>query len=140
VVLGLPLDADGEVPAGPLALLSWETALGALAPAGFCLLHGAVFLALKTVGEVRQRATRFALRFAVPCLAPLALLVLVVQLRYGGGWTWVPVVLVLVAGLAAPARLAVGRDGQAFALLGVVIAAAVVVLFGSLYPNVLPST
>jgi cytochrome d ubiquinol oxidase subunit II len=33
-----------------------------------------------------------------------------------------------------------GREGQAFALLGVAVAAAVAALFGSLYPDVLPST
>ena len=33
-----------------------------------------------------------------------------------------------------------GREGQAFAALGVAIAATVVALFGALYPDVLPST
>jgi cytochrome d ubiquinol oxidase subunit II len=34
----------------------------------------------------------------------------------------------------------VGREGQAFALLGLTIATTVVTWFGALYPDVLPST
>src|ERR1044071_3767925 len=62
-VLGLPLDADGNRAGSPFAALRWDTALGALAVTGFALVHGAVFLALKTDGPLRHRARRFALMF-----------------------------------------------------------------------------
>jgi cytochrome bd ubiquinol oxidase subunit II len=139
-VLGLPLDADGNRVGSPFAALRWDTALGALAFAGFSLVHGAVFLALKTDGSVRHRARRFALAFAPVGLAPLLLLAVVAQLRSGAELTWLAVFVVLVAAVFAWLRLAAGREGQAFGLLGVALAAAVLALFGALYPNVLPST
>jgi cytochrome d ubiquinol oxidase subunit II len=139
-VLGLPLDETGNRVGPAFAAVRWDTVLGALGVAGFALVHGAVFVALKTSGPVRERAHRLALRIAPVALAPLAALLLVVQLRSGSGWTWVALAVASVAGLGAWQRLAAGRAGQAFALLGVTIAAAVVALFGALYPDVLPST
>ena len=73
-------------------------------------------------------------------LLPLVALLLVAQLREGSPWTWPAVVVVLLAAFVAWLRLRARREGQAFALLGVVVAASVVALFGALYPNVLPST
>lgn len=139
-ILGLPLDEDGNRVGSPFAALRWDTALGALAFTGFALAHGAVFLALKTDGPLRHKSRSFALRFLPIALAPLLALVLIAQLREGADWTWAAVTTVLVAAACAWWRLSVGREGQAFALLGVTLAATMVALFGALYPDVLPST
>ncbi len=139
-VLGLPLDVNGNRVGSPFAALRWDTALGALAITGFALVHGAAFVALKTDGLLRHRARRLALSLLPVGLAPLLMLALVVQLRSDSEWTWLALFAVLVAAVGAWLRLADGREGQAFALLGVVIGASVLALFGSLYPNVLPST
>ena len=139
-VFGLPLDAGGNRVGGPLEILTWPNAVGALAVWGFSLLHGAVFLALKTDGEVRARAREFALRFGGPLLLPLAGLLLLAQQREGSGWTWIPLLVALVAAPAGLLRMRAWRDGQAFVLQGVALASAVVALFGALWPHVLPST
>jgi cytochrome d ubiquinol oxidase subunit II len=139
-VLGLPLGPDGDRAGPVLAAIRWDTGLGALAVAGYALVHGAVFVALKTDGELRARARRLALRFGPFALLPLDGFLLLVQLREGSPWTWVPVGIVAAAAVVALNRLARGREGQAFAALGVVITGAVVALFGALYPDVLPST
>ncbi|ASU77083.1 cytochrome d ubiquinol oxidase subunit II [Actinopolyspora erythraea] len=139
-VFGLPLDANGDRVGGPLVILTLPNLLGSLAVVAFSLLHGAAFLALKTEGGVRERAHRFALLLGVPLLLPVVGLLLVAQLREGAAWTWIPLVIALLTGLAALARQAVGRDGQAFVLQGVALAGVVVTLFGALWPNVLPST
>ncbi len=73
-------------------------------------------------------------------LTPLVALVILAQVEFGSLWTWVAAVVIVVAATIAFRRLALGREGQAFPALGVVVAAAVVSLFGALYPNVLPST
>jgi cytochrome bd ubiquinol oxidase subunit II len=138
-VLGLPI-ADGARVGGAFAAVRWETLLGALAVAGFALIHGAVFVALKTDGEIRARARTFAGRVGPLALLPLLGLLILVQLRTGTGWTWIPEGVVLAAAAVALGRLSVGREGQAFAALGVAIAGTVVALFGALYPDVLPST
>ncbi len=139
-VLGLPLGASGDRVGSAFAALRWETLLGGLGIAGFAFLHGAVFLALKTDGELRRRARRVGSRVGPVALLPLLGLLTLVQLREGSGWTWVPVGLVVLAALVAFIRLAGGREGQAFVLLGVVITGAMVALFGALHPDVLPST
>ncbi len=139
-VLGVPIDAAGNRVGGPLAALRWDTLLGALGVVGFALTHGAVFIALKTDGPIRVRARRLALRLAPVALAPLVAMLAVVQLRQGSPWTWVALGVVLVAAVLSWLRLRAGREGQAFAALGMTIAATVVTLFGALYPDVLPST
>ena len=139
-VLGLPLDEHGNRVGSAFAAIRWDTALGALAVVGFSLVHGAAFLVLKTGGEVRARARRLAIRILPVALAPLVALLVIVQLREGALWTIVPLAGAILAALLAWYRLAADRDGQAFAALGVTIAAAVVTLFGALYPDVLPST
>ncbi|MGO1053950.1 cytochrome d ubiquinol oxidase subunit II [Crossiella sp. CA198] len=130
-VVGLPINARGDLVGGPIALLRWETLLGALAVAGFSLVHGAVFTALKTEGEIRDRARRLALWAGPFALLPLAGLL---------GFSLLGGAIVLALGALALWRLSLGREGQAFALLGGLAAAAIATLFGSLYPDVLPST
>ena len=139
-VLGLPIDANGDRVGSAFAAFQWETLLGALAIVGFSVVHGAVFVALKTEGELRSRARRLALRIGPVALLPLFGLLLLVQSRSGSGWTWLCVGVVAVAVVIAMARLNAGREGQAFAAMAVTIVAAVVSLFGALYPDVLPST
>lgn len=139
-VIGLPIDANGDRVGGALAMLRWESLLGGLAVAGYALVHGAVFLALKTEGPVRERARTVALRIGPLAVLPLVALLLLVQLRNGAPLGWLAVGAVLVAVAVAWSRLGLRREGQAFALLGVAVVGTVVTLFGALYPNVVPST
>ncbi|ASR33739.1 cytochrome d ubiquinol oxidase subunit II [Prauserella marina] len=139
-VLGLPLDAEGNRVGSAFAAIRWDTILGALAIVGFSLVHGAAFLALKTEGELRERARTLALRILPAALAPLLLLLVLVQSKEGEIWTAFALAAVPVAAAIAFWRLAVGREGQAFAALATVITAAALILFGALYPDVLPST
>jgi cytochrome bd ubiquinol oxidase subunit II len=138
--LGLPLDAAGNRDGSPFAALRWDTGLGALAFAGFALVHGAAFIALKTEGSIRRRARVLGRRIGPVVLLPLIALTLLVQLERGSAWLWPVFGLAILAGVAAVARLRAAREGQAFALLGLMLACAVVTLFGALYPDVLPST
>lgn len=139
-VFGLPLDAAGNRLGGPLVIISLPNIVGALAVLGFSVLHGAVFLALKTEGEVRARARKIALRAGWVLLLPMLALTLIAQLREGSGWLWVPIGVAVVAATLGLLRIRKWREGQAFAAQGVTLAAAVVALFGALWPNVLPST
>ncbi|MBX3104044.1 MAG: cytochrome d ubiquinol oxidase subunit II [Cryobacterium sp.] len=138
---GLPIDANGDRVGGPFVWLTLPAVLGGLAVVGFALAHGATFLGLKADGPVRERAGRFAARWAPLCLVPAALWALLVLFTHGGGvLSWALVVLA-VAGAAfgwwsARAR----REGRAFlgyAAFGLFGAASI---FASLFPLVLPST
>jgi len=138
--LGLPLDAHGNRAGSPFAAIRWDTLLGALAVAGFSLVHGAAFLTLKTAGDLRRRARLLAVRLLPAALLPLLALLVIVQLRHGRLWTLVPLAVAVIAGVIAWRKLAEDHDGPAFGALGVTIAAAAATLFGALYPDVLPST
>ena len=138
---GLPVDADHQIDLGLSDVLNPYTVLGGLSTCGLFLLHGAVFIALKTEGSVRTDARRYAARLALPVTAVLATFGLWTQLSYGNDWTW------LVLGVAVVCQLSVvmlvlsdGGDGWSFAMTTVVVIAVVTLIFGCLYPNLIPST
>ncbi|MEV4533321.1 cytochrome d ubiquinol oxidase subunit II [Asanoa sp. NPDC049518] len=139
IVRGVPLAADHDYAGGLVDLLNPFALLGAAAFAAVFVWHGAVFVALKTTGEVRDRANRLASRFG-----PVAVALLLGFLA----WLLVdrdPVAIGLggAAALAAFAALAtnrVRREGWAFAGTAAAIGLTVVALFAALHPAVLPST
>ncbi|CCH89387.1 Cytochrome d ubiquinol oxidase, subunit II [Modestobacter italicus] len=138
--LGLPIDADGTRVGGAFAGLGWSALLGAVAVLGFSLVHGAVFLALKTDGPVRLAARAFARRWAPVAALPLLLWALLVQLRSGTVATAVLLLVAALAVLVAWARIRVDREGQAFAAWAVVLLGSAATVFGAAYPVVVPST
>ena len=103
-------------------------------------LHGALFLALKTTDDLRERALRTATRLSVPTLVVAGAWAIWTQLAYGKGWTWIPVLLAAVALVGVVLVTRAGREGLGFILTSVTTVLAVVIIFGSMYPNVLPIT
>jgi len=140
IVRGVALDASHEF-VGTLAdLLNPYALLGGLTTLALFLTHGAIFVALKTTGDIRLRANHFAFTSG---LAAAALAVAFLAWTFGHrftGWSvalGVAAALALVGGLLANRA---GREGWAFAGTAAAIAFAVLALFANLYPNVLPST
>ncbi len=62
LVHGLPLAADGRYNGGLIGLLHPIALVGGLASLSLFALHGSVFLALKTTGDLAHRARRAAAR------------------------------------------------------------------------------
>jgi cytochrome d ubiquinol oxidase subunit II len=141
LVRGLPIDADHRVHLSIGDVLNPYTLLGGLATTSLFAFYGAVFIALKTAGPVHDDAFRFARILAVPVIVLAGAFGLWTQLAHGKGWTWLALCVAVVALLTAVALMWTGRhEGWAFVCMVVVIAAVVVLLFGSMYPNLLPST
>jgi cytochrome d ubiquinol oxidase subunit II len=138
--LGLPIDADGTRVGGAFAGLGWPALLGAVAVLGFSLVHGAVFLALKTDGPVRLAARTFAQRWSPVAALPLLLWAGLVQLRSGTPATAVLWLVAALAVLVAWTRIRVDREGQAFTAWAVVLLGSAATIFGAAYPVVIPST
>ena len=138
--LGLPIDADGYRVGGPFAGLGWPALLGAVAVLAFSVVHGAMFLALKTDGPLRTAARAFALRWAPVAALPLLAWAGVVHLRSGTPGTAVLWLVAALAVVVAWARIRVDREGQAFAAWGTMLGAAAATVFGAAYPVVVPST
>ncbi|MBW0118484.1 cytochrome d ubiquinol oxidase subunit II [Pseudonocardia abyssalis] len=134
---GVEIGADGVVRSSLLDLLSPYALLGALATTALFVLHGALFLGLKTDGPVRHRA-RAAARRAALVAVPVV----------GGFLAWtahdrgtgVPAAVAAVALLlTAVGCAAQRREGWAFAATAASIVAVSVMVFGGLYPALLPS-
>jgi cytochrome d ubiquinol oxidase subunit II len=135
------VDADHHVHLSITDVLNAYTLLGGLATAGLFLFYGAVFVALKTSGSIRDDAFRFAVWLSLPVTALVAGFGLWTQLAHGKNWTWLVLAVAVVAQLAAVVLVwRRAREGWAFACILVVIAAVAVLLFGALYPNLVPST
>jgi len=141
LVRGLPIDADHRVDLSIGDVLNAYTLLGGLATASLFAFYGAVFVALKTAGPVRDDAFRFARVLSLPVIVLAGGFGLWTQLAHGKGWTWLALGVAVVALVTAVGLMwARRREGWAFVCTVVVIAAVVVLLFGSMYPNLLPST
>jgi cytochrome d ubiquinol oxidase subunit II len=140
IVRGVALDADHEYVGNLLDLLNPYALLGGATTLALFVTHGAVFLALKTRGEVRDRANALAGRAGLAAAA-LAVAFLGWTLGIRGGAA--PATLAVIAALALVGGLAanrVRREGWAFIGTAVAIALAVATLFAALFPDVLPST
>ncbi|WND36539.1 cytochrome d ubiquinol oxidase subunit II [Streptomyces sp. BB1-1-1] len=140
IVHGVKIDRDLEYVGSVWDLLNPYALLGGLVTLTLFTFHGTVFTALKTVGEIRERARTLALRVGL-VTAVLALAFLVwTQVDSGDGKSLVALVVAVAALVVALVANQAGREGWAFALSGVTIVAAVAMLFLTLFPNVMPST
>ncbi|SEK70010.1 cytochrome d ubiquinol oxidase subunit II [Streptacidiphilus jiangxiensis] len=140
IVHGTKIDAHFEYVGNFLDLLNPYALLGGVVTLTLFTFHGSVFTALKTTGEIRERARAFALKVGVvTALAALAFLIWT-QVHNGDSWTFAAMVVAALALVGALVMNQLGREGWAFILSGVTIVAAVAMLFLSLFPNVMPST
>ena len=144
IIQGVPIDSDGNFTGNLLTLLNPYGLLGGVVTLALFFMHGLVYLALKTEGEIRERSRK------------LAVAVGLVAVPVGGGWLlWtvlqhidVPHVawIIVFAGLTALSLVAaiivvrVGRDGSAFVSMALTIAFAVLTILSALFPNVMPSS
>ena len=141
IVRGVPIGANKEFTGSLLDLFNPYAILGGLAFVLLCATHGAIFLTLKTRGDILERARRAAIVLAVPStLAALAFLAWTLE-----HWASLDTLTLAAAAAAAVAVvcvpfLALRRPGAAFVLHGATFALLIVTLFSDLYPNVLVSS
>ncbi|MGW1275825.1 cytochrome d ubiquinol oxidase subunit II [Streptomyces tsukubensis] len=140
IVRGVKINGEMEYVGNVADLLNPYALLGGLVTLTLFTFHGAVFAALKTVGDIRGRARALATK--------LGLLTAVLALGFLG-WTQagkgdtaslVAMIVAVVALVAAIGTNLAGREGWSFAFSGVTIVAAVAMLFLTLFPNVMPSS
>jgi cytochrome d ubiquinol oxidase subunit II len=140
IVRGVKLDAAHEYVGGFWDLLNPYALLGGLTTLALFITHGAIFLALKTTGEVRAGANRLAFSAGIAAaVAAVAFLGWTLGHRYTTG-SMILAVLAAAALLAGLVANRVGREGWAFVGTAAAIALAVMALFANLYPDVMPST
>ena len=140
IVAGVPIDAHRNYTGDLFTLLNPFGLLGGLTTLSLFLTHGLVFLALKTEGEIRERANRL--------VAPVGLVTAVIAVAFlawanaqtGTAVSWAVAVVAALAFVGGLVANRVKREGWAFIGSAVAIALAVVSLFVALFPDVMPST
>ncbi|GAA3806232.1 cytochrome d ubiquinol oxidase subunit II [Streptomyces phyllanthi] len=140
IVRGVKIDRDFEYVGGVADLLNPYALLGGLVTLSLFTFHGTVFVGLKTVGDIRERARKLALRVGLVTAVLALAFLLWTQADKGDTASLVALVVAVVALVAALGAAQVGREGWAFALSGITIVAAVAMLFLTLFPNVMPSS
>ncbi|MFJ9849158.1 cytochrome d ubiquinol oxidase subunit II [Streptomyces sp. NPDC101150] len=140
IVGGVKIDAHKEYVGTALDLLNPYAILGGLVTLTLFTFHGAVFASLKTVGDIRERARRMASVLGLLAAVVAAAFLAWTQVSKGDSTSLIAMMVAMVALVAALGANRLGREGWAFAFSGITIAAAVAMLFLTLFPNVMPST
>lgn len=149
IVGGVPIEPLGDNPAEPFyleftgnlfTLLNPYGLLGGLVTLSLFLTHGAMFVALKTEGEIRTRARDLSVKAGLA--AAVLAVVFLIWTQVKTGTIGSAVLFVLAAGclVAGIAMAKAGREGWAFIGTFATIALAVAGLFAALFPDVMPST
>lgn len=145
LIKGVPVDAKMQYKGTLLDLLSPYALLGGVTFVALFVLHGALFLSLKSEGKIRERAERAARLAWLP----------VVGLAGGFGLASYfatdmfnrPTPVSIIAEIAAVIALLAGgvslqrdRYGIAFLLSGLTVALATITIFSGLFPRVMVSS
>ncbi len=145
ILRGVALDASMTYVGSFFDLLNPYALLGGLVTLTLFILHGALFLDLKTGEEVRARVTQVARRVWLPVVVLAVGFVVYTAVETDilerlnvanvGG------LVLAVAGLLAAGYLMFNRRiGLAFASTGMTIIGVVALIFGTLFPRVMPSS
>ncbi|MGK5695016.1 cytochrome d ubiquinol oxidase subunit II [Streptomyces sp. URMC 128] len=140
IVHGVKIDQEFNYAGGVLDLLNPYALLGGLVTLALFTFHGTVFVGLKTVGKIRERARKLALRVGLVTALLAVAFLLWTQADRGDGASLVAVAVAMASLVLALVAARAGREGWAFALSGLTIVATVAMLFLTLFPNVMPST
>ncbi len=148
ILRGVPIDADGQYLGTFLGLLNlYSIATGILSVVLFTM-HGAIYLAVKTDGKLRDRCRRWATSLWMGVVVLYVVMTL---------WSWIAspflfertfedamffVLFVLLIGsvVLLPITVNAGRFGRAFLLSSIFIASVFGQVALSLYPQLVPSS
>jgi cytochrome d ubiquinol oxidase subunit II len=143
LVRGVPIGADHEWAGTFLDLLNPYALLGGVTSLSLFVLHGGVFLTLKTGGDLRERARRASRWLAIPATSTVFAFLAwtFVNARDNDGVVPGVVPIAAIAAVAAVEWLLRDRlEGWAFVATGLSIALVTATIFLNLYPRVMPSS
>ncbi|ALC98969.1 cytochrome C oxidase assembly protein [Actinomyces sp. oral taxon 414] len=133
--------ASHQLTGGFFSLLTPFTLLGGAVTCLLFLTHGALFTALKTRGNLSERAGALARVCAAASTAVTAAWALWAQLAHSpNAAAWIPLVLTAASLTASLALTRAGRTGPAFAAHLAGIACAVAFIFAAMAPHVMRSS
>lgn len=126
---------------GFFSLITPFTVLGGIVTVSLFLSHGAIFLTLKTSGDLRERARAFAKKSILASTSATAVWALWAQFAYtNNAISILPLALCALSLVTAAAFLYKDREGAAFMAHFVAIALAVVFIWSTIFPDALKSS
>jgi cytochrome d ubiquinol oxidase subunit II len=140
IVHGVPIAEDKEYVGSFFDLLNPYALLGGLVTLTVFLVHGALFVALKTVGDIRQRATALALKVGIAAAALAVVFIVWTGVDQDELLVWLLGAAAAAAFVAALALALRRREGAAFAATATTIGLFASMLFVGLFPDVMPSS
>jgi cytochrome d ubiquinol oxidase subunit II len=140
IVHGVPMNAQHNVTATIFGLLHPYALLGGLVTLSLFTAHGAIFLTLRTRGELIDRARAIAHRVAPLSVVLMAGFVIWTFTNVNGSANLSAQILAVPSEMAAVVHIWRRQEGRAFALSAGAIALLFASLFAQLFPDALPST
>jgi len=140
VVRGVPLDADFNYTGTVLDLLTPYALLGGLTTLLLFFTHGVVFVTLKTEGDIRRRAQRLATRAGLATIVVAAAFLGWTTFAFGTPTSGVFAAVAALTLIVSVVANLLGAERWAFGLMAATIGLAVLTLFASLFPFVMPAS
>jgi len=148
IIKGLPINADGVIHISFFALLSPYALVLALLTVAMFAMHGALYMTLKSEGELQQRMSRWAgiawVVFLVLYIVATAGTVLTSPFMFEGVFTnvlwWIAVALMLASVTYIPLANKAGKYLHAFLSSAAAIASLIALMGIGLFPRMVPSS
>ncbi|WP_330461490.1 cytochrome d ubiquinol oxidase subunit II [Streptomyces sp. NBC_00820] len=140
MVRGIAIDRAKSYVGTPGDLFNGYAILGGFMTLVLFTCHGAIFAALKTDGEIRERARKMAPALGLVALLLMLAFLLWTQSNSGNGQSLGVMVVAFVALVVAMFFNQLGREGWAFIFSALTVVATFAMLFLTLFPEVMPST
>jgi cytochrome bd ubiquinol oxidase subunit II len=137
---GLPIAANHEYTGSFWDLFQPYGIYVGITLVSLCALHGATFIALKTTGDIEDRARRLARRVAPVTTLVVAAFVGWTHVTAGKGAFLSPVELLVVLAVIAAWILVRGHEGWAFTATTIAIGLSIITIFVDLYPRLMVSS
>ncbi|TYR80266.1 cytochrome d ubiquinol oxidase subunit II [Priestia megaterium] len=145
ILRGMPIDANMQLSAKFSDYVNSYSVMGGVTVTLLCLLHGALFLTMKTTKDLRVRARRFAGKLIWIVLGALAVFTVLSYFETDlfairGHVTFPLAGLIVTAYVLGVYFISKQRDGWAFVMTGAGIALTVGMIFTALFPRVMVSS
>jgi cytochrome d ubiquinol oxidase subunit II len=147
-LLGIPINAEGTFAGSFFDLIRPYPVLIGLLTVFFAIMHGAIYLYLKTEGELQQVLHRWMWRgfgltlvcYMLSTIFTLAAVPQAIRNFQGHNWSWAIVVLTVLSFANIPRAIFLGRPFYAFLSSSLTILALVFLFSFTLYPNLVASS
>ena len=140
IVQGVPLNEQHIYTGTLFTLLNPYGLLGGLVTLTLFWTHGLMFIALKTEGDIKDRASKLGTKVGIATTVLAATFLVWTLIAHFSVLGFILSALAAVSLIAGLVANYFKREGIAFSLLVVTIITAVGSLFAALFPNVFPST